>query len=364
MGVNYRIAVLSLLLFYVVSCAPSDYSQALSAYQEAQKTQKLSSLTLALKKLAQLSPETYQEQLVLAENSQEKLATAERALANDDYHTAYLASHEAYRSFPSADSKQVLIQSGRPLLTLLKAQESIDRSYQYRQLALRPIFERFYQSEVADWDLIQGNKLVNKLNHSVVELSRAFEYIQESALQHEIPAVMLWEKEISKQLTELQQVRDYFPNLARYRSAKVLLSLAKSLADESIELLSLVRPSMAKGATKRSFLQAKDEYALYQQLMENISLAENSSRKDIHARWYTDWEKTVLEVLEAGDNFANYPTIVNESISKIEQIIHDNYVESPPMIKGEFYDKAQFTEQLPSVNALLAKLKRDKALLI
>jgi len=34
------------------------------------------------------------------------------------------------------------------------------------------------------------------------------------------------------------------------------------------------------------------------------------------------------------------------------------------MIKDEFYDKAQVTEQLPSVNALLAKLKRDKALLI
>lgn len=364
MGFSYRIAVLSFLLFYVVSCSPSDYSQALSQYQEAQKNQQLSSITLALRKLAKLEPETYQEQLVLAESSQAKLITSQLALANHDYYTAYLNSHEAYRSFPSAEGKALLIESGRPLLTLLRAQESIDRSYQYRQLTLTPIFERFYQLQVADWDLIQGNNLVNKLNQSVTELNRAFEYIQASDLQNKIPEVMLWEKEILKQLTELQDVRDYFPSLARYRSAKVLLLLANSLADESIELLSLVRPSMAKDATQRSFIIAKDEYALYQQTMENISLAENSSRKDIHARWYIDWEQTVLNVLEAGENFDNYPAIVSQAIANIEQIILDNRIDSPLIVKDDFYDQKQFTKQFKSIYVLLAKLKRDKALLI
>ena len=205
---------------------------------------------------------------------------------------------------------------------------------------------------------------MSKLNQSTTELHRAFEYIQDSGLQNEMPEVLLWEKAIARQLTELQQVRDYFPDLARHRSAKVLLSLAKSLADESLELLSLVRPSMAKDATQRSFIKAKDEYALYQQVMENISLAENSSRQDIHASWYTGWEKTVLNVLEADESFANYPVKVKQSINNIEQVIRDNNAKSPPSIKDEFYDKAQFTSQFPSINALLAKLKRDKALLI
>tara|TARA_R110000787_G_scaffold24982_4_gene70450 strand:+ start:12358 stop:13503 length:1146 start_codon:yes stop_codon:yes gene_type:complete len=361
---NYSVIVLILLLFYVVSCSPTDYSQAVSAYEEAQKSQKLSSLTLALKKLAQLEPETYQQQLVNAENSQAKLISSQRALATHNYYAAYLASHDSYRSFPSLDSKKVLIESGSQLLILLKAQESIARSYQYRQLRLTSLFERFYQSAVIDWDLIQANNLVSKLNQSTTELHRAFEYIQDSGLQNEMPEVLLWEKAIARQLTELQQVRDYFPDLARHRSAKVLLSLAKSLADESLELLSLVRPSMAKDATQRSFIKAKDEYALYQQVMENISLAENSSRQDIHASWYTGWEKTVLNVLEADESFANYPVKVKQSINNIEQVIRDNNAKSPPSIKDEFYDKAQFTSQFPSINALLAKLKRDKALLI
>lgn len=360
---NYKIICILLLFFSLTSCSTAEYKEAILSYEEAQKTHILPHLVLALRKLAQIKPQKYDKKLAVAEKAQSQLRQAQMYYTQNDIYSAYLLSHDSYRNLPSIENKELLIESGKKLFTLLRVEMSIEDSYQNRPLLLTEFFNNYRDLDVEKWNLVDVNSLIEQLTKSIIELNSALDILKSTDSYLLLPEISQWENGIEEQLRIVTQARDYLPNIARYRSANILLELNNALSVESIELLSLVRSNMAKEAVQPSFIKAQQTYHPYFRLMENISLATNLSKRDIHVSWYEEWRNIEKGVLHPQGIFSNYPVQADNRSKQLKRIIEKN-TPSPIFIGDGFTKKFDFSRHYPTINALIEKLKRDKSLLL
>ena len=353
--------VISLLL--ITSCTSAEHKEALRIYELAKSSKDIQQLTIALNTLAQLAPEKYQAELAKAQKAKKLLEQAQQHQTQGDDYSAYLSSHESYRSIPSFDSKQILLSSGKVLLPLLKAQLSIDKSFQYRPKQLKQLLKQYSEHPAEHWDLIKVNTAVEQLSKAVIELNKALTHIENEEPNTNISEVSVWQSSIENQLYLTVQARNYFSNLARYHGAKKLIKLNDLLTTESIKLLSLVRPKLAHESMQTSFLKAQNKYANFQNLIANISLAENLNAKDIHAIWYKNWQSIELATLEPQGKFTNYPMRSGDRKKQLTIFLSEEKIRMP-VLDQALYNKAEMNQKLPKLTKLIGNLREDKALLL
>ena len=360
---RYKSFLLVISLLLLTSCSSAEHQEALRLYEIAKANKNIHQLTSALSTLAKLAPEEYQAEFTKVAKAKKQLEQAQHAQTQGNDYAAYLASHDSYRSVPSSDSKKILISSGKRLLPILKTQLAIDKSFQYRPKKLTTLFETYSQLPITHWDLIKVNNTVEQLSKAAAELDKALILIAGEAPSADIPEISLWQSTIESQLMMVVQTRNYFANLARYRSANELTKLNQTLSAESKKLLSLVRPKLAQESMSKAFQQANNQYAPFQNLVANISLAENLSKKDIHIIWYENWQNIEIATLAPKGEFEHYPAESKKRAKQLARYLNKRNI-SIPAITDSFENQTTFSQKLSELMILTNKLKEDKALLL
>jgi hypothetical protein len=360
---GYKNFLLVILLLLLTSCSSAEHQEALRLYEIAKANKNITQLTTALTTLAKLAPEEYQAEFIKVAEAKKRLEQAQHAKNQDNNYLAYLASHDSYRSLPSGESKKILISSGKALLPILKAQLAIDKSFQYRPKQLTTLFEKYSLLPVSNWDLIEVNNTVKQLSKAVFELDKALIQIEIATPNTEIAEISLWQSAITNQMTIVAQARNHFANLARYKSAIELITLNQALTAESKKLLSLVRPKLAQESMYKSFQKAKDKYAPFQNIITNISLAENLSAKDIHTLWYKNWQNIEIAILAPADEFEHYPAKSEKRTRQLATYLNKNNI-TIPTLADSFDNKTRLSQKQPQLTVLTDKLKEDKTLLL
>lgn len=363
MMLNFKIITSLMAFILLISCSSAEYNEALLTYEQAQKSHKLSELVSALKKLAELKPQQYQEQLTIAEQAQIKLTQAHEYLAQEDDYLAYLSSHDSYRSLPSIESKDVLVKSGKKLITLLKIKRLIDDSHRDHSLMRTALYEKYHNLPINDWDLIEVNKSVNQLSKNISQLKSALNGMKNSAIISSLAEMPLLQSGVEEQLRVTIQARDYLPKLAKHRSASVLNELNKTITEESIELLFHFRSDMAKRSIQPSLIKARETYSPFQNLVTNLSLATNIYSGDKHADWFNDWREIEIDVLEPEGEFSNYPLQNKKREKKLNQFTGVNITKSFDTGDG-FTDIDNLNPKYPMIDVLIKKLAMDKSILL
>jgi hypothetical protein len=352
--------IIIVLLLLLASCSSAEYKEALRAYESAKSSQNIQQLTAALSTLARLAPDEYQVEFVKTKKAKTLLEQAQDYQSQNNNYAAYLASHQSYRSIPSQAAKNILVSAGDKLYPLLQAIISIDHSFESRPKQLTKFFEQYSDLPVEEWDLIKVNTSVTQLSKALKELQKAHELLIPS---DDSLDVELLQAAIEAQIIIISEARDYFSNLALYHSAKILKALNSELSNESSTLLSLVRTKFAKKTMEPSFLKANSHFLPFQELIENMSLAANLNKKDIHADWYQHWINIVNTTLEPNDNFENYPLKKNYRNKQLDVYLNKNRI-SIPILSQAYSDKSALYKNFPAIITLTEKLQLDKALLI
>lgn len=350
-------------LSFLIACTSPEYKQALADYELAKSTKDLKKLSLALKTLAYIAPDEFQNESIKVKEAHSHLQIAEAQLKLGNSYAAYIASHDSYRSVSNPAAKKILISSGKTLLPILKAQLNIDKSFQFLPKHLTPLLSRYSELPLAQWDIIEVNTAVEQLSEAIIVLNRALILIENEEPARKIPELSLWQNSIENQLYITAQARNYFSNFSRYHGAKRLIGLNEQLTADSIKLLSLVRPQLAKESMKPSFKKAQNQYADFQDIIANISLAENTNTKDIHAVWYENWQSIEADILEPKGNFANYPVKSSTRQRQLTAFMNKEKIKIP-MLSKTFYDKAKLNQKYHQLTKLINALKEDKALLL
>ena len=356
---KYQATIFIVSFLLLVSCTSPEYKNALALYQQAKSTQNIQQLTQALTTLASLAPEKYQTELIKVKQAQNSLKQALAHQAQHDDYAAYLASHASYRSVPNTAAKQVLVKTGKSLFPLLQAQSNLDNSFNYRPQQLTQMLEKYSQLPINDWDLIAVNSRIEQLSKSIHALNKALKSLK---LNTSSVATAQWQSAIAQQLAMVTQARNYFANLARYQGAKKLQILNNSLRAESIKLLSLVRPKLAKESIQPAFINAQNNYAQLQGLIENLSLAANLSKKDIHIAWYQHWHNIEKSILMPEGDFSLYPAKSLAMHKQLNAFTNMDKIAIPQLDLG-FYHKDIIAKNFTKISALTKKLAVDKALL-
>lgn len=355
--------LLAISLVLLVSCSSAEYTEALRLYELAKSNKNIHQLATALSALTKLAPEEYQAEFSKVTKAKKLLEQAKHSQAQGNHYLAYLASHDSYRSVPSINSKKILISSGKALLPILKAELAIDKSFQHRPKQLTTLFKAYSQLAVSDWDLIKVNDAVEQLSKAVMALKKALIWIKSEIPNTKIPELSLWKATIENQFEMVVKARNYFSNLARYHSATKLTKLNQELATESIKLLSLVRPKLARESMTKAFQQANTQYAPFQNLIANISLAENLSKKDIHIIWYENWHSIEIATLAPKAEFEHYPAESKKRAKQLASYLNKSSI-SIPSLTDSFENQTALNQKRPKLMRLTNNLKEDKALLL
>ncbi len=360
---GYKSFLLVILLLLLTSCSSAEHQEALRLYEIAKANNNIHQLTTALSTLAKLAPEDYQAEFIKVTKAKKQLEQAQNAQTQGNNYSAYLSSHDSYRSVPNGESKKILISSGKALLPILKAQLAINKSFQYRPKQLTTLFKTYSQLPISKWNLIKVNNSVEQLGKAIIELNKALVQIEIATSTITIPEVSPWQITIENQMIMVTQARDYFANLARYHSAAELIKLNQALTTESTTLLSLVRPELAQESMYKAFLKANNQYAPFQNLIANISLAENLSVKDIHTIWYESWQNIEIATLAPEGGFEHYPTGSKKRARQLTTYLDKSNINIPSLAEN-FQNKAALSQKLPQLMILTEKLIEDKGLLL
>jgi hypothetical protein len=355
-------AILLYSIFFLLSCTPSEYSKALESYEKAKLSHSLPSLIASLKILVKFEPDDYQSELTKNLKLVESLNKAKMYMTDNNYYQAYLNSHDVYRQSLDSKTKELLIASGKKLTAIIKAQNNIEVYFNNHSDNLSKNLTKFAKSPVISWNVIEVNQLVSQLSKNRRTLKSALSSLNSDDYVLEIPEIKQWYKGIEVQLANINLAQNFILNRARNQSAITLLDIHKSLTKKSLKLLSYVNGKRALKTSAPVFTKAVREYAPYQVLIENISLALSLSRADIHASWYKNWQELENKILVPKTPFSNYPKDAKNIDIVLKKYI-DGY--NSPFTESlfEVNTLAEFSEQYPIVNTLINKLKRDKALI-
>jgi hypothetical protein len=111
---RYKSFLLIISLFLLTSCSSAEYQEALRLYEIAKANKNIYQLNTALSTLAKLAPEEYQTEFVKVAKAKKLLEQAQYAQTQGNNYSAYLTSHDSYRSVPNGDSKKFSFVQVKP----------------------------------------------------------------------------------------------------------------------------------------------------------------------------------------------------------------------------------------------------------
>ncbi len=349
-------------ILFILSCTSPEYSKALDNYEKAKITHNLPLQIQALKTLAKLKPDVYRSELTKKLMFAESLIQAKKHQTNKNYYQAYIKSHDVYRQSLDPESKTLLIASGKKLTAIIKAQSNIELFFNNHPKHLSETLTKIAMSPVISWNLIEVNQIVGQLSQNKLVLQSALSSLNNDKNILSIPEVKLWIIGIKALLDKVTFEQNIIINRARHQSASALLDIHKSLIKESVKLLSYVNSKRASETLTPTFTKATENYAPYQIVIENISLALLLNRADIHARWYDDWERLENNILRPKEPFSDYPKDSDSVDLQLNKLINENLSSMTPR-NSDIGTITDFYIEYPKINALIKRLKRDKVLI-
>lgn len=352
--------VISICFLFLIGCSSEEYSDAMHSYQEAKSTSHISSLVASLEVLARLNPDKYIPELTIAKSAQLQLLQAQKYLEQDNYYEAYLSSHDSFRKLYTVDSKEILKKSGVVLLPILKAQGTLSKSY----LNLPLLSERllsFSAVPVTDWDLIKVNTLLKQMSKNILTLKASLNTLQtveKNSIGTLSVELLQWEAIIEKQLQIYQQSKNYLINLVLYSSANILININKTLANQSLPILTLFSSKNEKKAMIPFFNKAQKQYTAYQQLIENIYFASSKKISENYTDWYPKWKKIEKNIMEPEISLSDYSLQVKERTKKLQPYLNNVNIKQPKL--DEYIDNFSIiNQQYVNLNILIKKLNQD-----
>ena len=344
------------------ACSPVALYQAENAYEAAKVSKSEKLILAALKSLATLDPLLYQSKFDDAKSASLELQQAKVLLAEQNIYPAYLAAHNSYRKLPTKESKEVLLKVGGQLKYLLEVQSNIIKSFDSLPTSISGLLSTYENQSVLEWDVIKINSVLEQLGLARKAINNSLTLLEKKKGAILLPEIAQWQLAIEHQAEMIEQVEHYLINLALSSSARVLKKLNVQLTQNSENLLSLVREELAYDTMGPHFISANNEYQLYFNLNENLSLASSSARHNSHAVWYKEWHDIEKSVLERISPFSSYPKgSLNRENTLNSFTKEENNIR--PDLKLGFSNLTLLMSEYETAYNLIEKLSRDRMLL-
>ena len=350
-------------MFSLSACTPTKHEQALTHYQKAIKEKNLNQLFVALTTLVQHAPEKYQTELDQIKKVDRKLQKAKSHLKNANYYLAYLNSHDSYHNFPNLLSKQVLVQSGKVMLAILRIESALNQSMNTIPTNLQEAVLSYKRNKVTEWNLIEVNKLLENIHASLHQLTNALTIAQKNNISDYSLELSFWTESIDKQKQYITLLKGILIHSALYQSTLQLQQHNQVLTENAEDLLSLVRESTATDGLQPIFFKAQQAYQPYLVVNENLSLADVTQNRNQHSIWYNDWRQLENATLTMPKPVASYLLKAKQRTKEF-----NNYLKKEQELLTILTQHSQNIDDdilIPSeVKNLIEKLKKDKTLLL
>lgn len=353
---------LSFSILLLTGCSKVDLHFAEKAYQEAKSTQNSKATITALTTLAALSPEEYQGQLDSAKIAITQLQQAKLYLAESNYYLAYLNGHSSYRTFPTKESKAVLLEAGAKIRFVVDVQANIVKSFTHLPKSITKVLVKYQNQPVLEWDVIEINAVIGQLGKAASVINSSLAIIEREESKLEFPEIETWRTGINNQLIIINKIQMHLINIALCSSANMLEQLNVQLSEDSTNLLSLVREALAEEAMRPNFIKAKEEYEPYENLAINLSLASSLAQRNTHAKWYSHWKSIEVQVLEGSDSFSDYPALFSTRAKQLSAFKAEAKKSIPNVSQG-FSSLDLFMSKYGTIYDLIDKLNRDRMIL-
>jgi len=355
--------IVTLCFLSIVSCTPTKHEMALIPYQKAIEEKNLAQLLSALTKLIQLAPEKYQTEFNKIESANKQFKEAKNQLENANPYLAYIEIHDSYHSFPNDQSKQILLESGKIMLTLLRVDSLLNKSSHALPSSLQHRVLSYSKSDITEWDLIAVNKLLENVDKSLNGLTNTLAIIKQNKFDAYTPDFSLWTESISKQKEQIITIKHHLINAALGQSALQLKQHNQILVADVEDLLSLVREKLATQTLQPLFLKTQQQYQPYLIVNENLSLSGSNAKRNQHSPWYAGWQQLESDTLTMPNSLANYRSQNEQRIKQFNQHIAQGQ-SSLAALSGKPLLINNNILLHPKINALITKLKKDKTLLL
>ena len=353
----------TICLFSLSGCTPTKHKQALVNYQEAKEEDNLNQLLIALTILAQYAPEKYQAELDRIEKIEFQFQQAKNHLKNAKPYSAYLNSHDSYHNFPNLQSKQVLVESGTAMLAILRIESALNQSLIVIPDNLQEIVLSYRKTTVIEWNLIEVNKLIESINVSIQQLTKALNITKKININDYSLELSYWAESIDKQKTYITLLKNTLIHSALQQSTLQLQQHNQVLTENAEDLLSLVRENTAAEGLQPIFFKAQQAYQPYLLVNENLSLADATQNRNQHSIWYNDWRQLENDTLTMPKPIASYLLKAKQRRDEL-----DNYIKEQQALLAALTQHTRIIGDnllIPSkVKKLITKLKKDKTLLL
>ena len=331
----------------------------LEKYNQAIKKGNIEDVIVTLEQLVVIDDTKYQKTLTEAKMAKVNFMKATESFKDNDIFDAYLASHFSYRTLPLLQNKSLLVLTGKKLIPLLKAQLKIEESFKLTPKSIKSNLEILQNKPANEWNLIEVNQLIENINYNSKLLQDSLNLLNNIIDNLKEPELLSWKIEVEQQLSFMIKAKKNIINLAQYTSSNILLTLNEQLTEESANMLSLIRPSLAKQSLQPTFLKAQEAYAPYHLLIENISLSDSPFQKSTHSAWYKKWEEIENNVLDLNDNLQKYPI---NSKARVKQLnfYKNKFIESNSTLEFKYQNGNELIEKYKKIKQVLKNLAIDK----
>lgn len=348
-----------IILFFISACSPSKETMTLEKYNQAIKKGNIEDVIVTLEQLVVIDDTKYQKTLTEAKMAKVNFMKATESFKDNDIFDAYLASHFSYRTLPLLQNKSLLVLTGKKLIPLLKAQLKIEESFKLTPKSIKSNLEILQNKPANEWNLIEVNQLIENINYNSKLLQDSLNLLNNIIDNLKEPELLSWKIEVEQQLSFMIKAKKNIINLAQYTSSNILLTLNEQLTEESANMLSLIRPSLAKQSLQPTFLKAQEAYAPYHLLIENISLSDSPFQKSTHSAWYKKWEEIENNVLDLNDNLQKYPI---NSKARVKQLnfYKNKFIESNSTLEFKYQNGNELIEKYKKIKQVLKNLAIDK----
>jgi hypothetical protein len=359
---KYYLFTAIIFISFISACSPSKESMTLEKYNQAINKGNIEDVIVTLEQLAVIDNTEYQKILTEAKLAKNQLNKALQSFNENDFSTAYLASHASYRKLPLIENKRLLVLTGEKLIPLLQAQLKIEESFKLTPKVIKNKLEMFQKKPADEWDLIEVNQFIENINDSVKLLEDSLNLLNNIIDSQKEPELLNWKADIEQYLLVMIKAKNNLINLAQNTSANILLTLNNQLTEESENMLSLIRPSLAKQSLLPTFLKAQEAYATYHVVIENISLSDSPFQKSIHSTWYKEWLEIENNVLYTDENFQNYPS---NSVARVKQLNFyiNRYIESNSPPEFKYTNANELIKNHNKIQLILENLDVDKTII-
>lgn len=355
-----RLIYLVLTLHFVASCTSAEQKIAIEKYEKALAVQDLSAITSALKTLSNLAPEQYQQDFQLASVASQAITRAENYQLQNDIYQLYLAAHESFRAYPVKINKALLIESGKKLQWLIDVEKYVQKSIELLPEDMLAINDYYQQQKLIDWDLIKVNTLIEHLGKSAQFLERSLIILDKNKGMLPISVGNLLMENIKVQYEKVTSQQRAIIDIALHGSAIRLNELNDQLERQGSLLLSQVESRFAVTEMKGIAQKAENSFALFELLIENLSLASAMKSGNEHALWYQSWRKIQQPVFQINDSIEDYLENYQQRKLGVTRFTNSSRLDVPKLWHDQWGD---IISSNSAAKALFQKLNKDKTLI-